>query len=507
MNRRAITPEGQEKIRLSGLRRFLESATAKFTARFNYSKVHEAFQKQKSPEVEILCHKHDTSFWVTPFNHLRSASGGCALCDKEQMRGFFLKREESKFLRFFERNLSERLEIRSEFRGMTEDLALFCKVHQSTSYHKPTFLFNKKGFGCNECAREKTGFSSRLKRAEVIPELNAILPEHIKVLSIEFDVDKRASKVLANCELHGDYETTTAYLRRSEHKCPKCGHEFIGYAGHRLQKLLEKGEQGRPTYLGVMEVEVFGVASLKVGVTARTLEERYKWYLKHIFLSVQLSEVHAYILENQIKRAFGAFQDSRILKAGMRAGERWNGDTECYRFVAKEQILTFIHDFVSSRTTSLDYKHELEVFCTPSSSHFDVAREKSVRNKPIPVVGVDPITNRVVERFESTLAASRAGFKNVSMVLSDKYDRQLSGGLRWFRAEEYAHGDITHLAKSKRGSPRRVLCIETGEVFDSISSAAKAIGEQGLSVSGSHITSVCKGRRKSAAGYTWSYLT
>ncbi|MFM0687672.1 response regulator [Paraburkholderia strydomiana] len=45
------------------------------------------------------------------------------------------------------------------------------------------------------------------------------------------------------------------------------------------------------------------------------------------------------------------------------------------------------------------------------------------------------------------------------------------------------------------------LCIETDEVFASLTAAGRAKG-----ISSSHITSVCKGRRKQAGGLTWEYV-
>lgn len=58
-------------------------------------------------------------------------------------------------------------------------------------------------------------------------------------------------------------------------------------------------------------------------------------------------------------------------------------------------------------------------------------------------------------------------------------------------------------AKRKRSASHRrpVECVETGVIYDSCSSAAEAMG---LSSSTS-ISSVCKGRRKKAAGFTWRY--
>jgi hypothetical protein len=71
-----------------------------------------------------------------------------------------------------------------------------------------------------------------------------------------------------------------AYLRGSTHKCPDCGNENVGQGAYRLRRLLDTGEEGRMTWVVVGEVEVFGIRSVKVGMTSRTLSARYSWYLK-----------------------------------------------------------------------------------------------------------------------------------------------------------------------------------------------------------------------------------
>lgn len=48
---------------------------------------------------------------------------------------------------------------------------------------------------------------------------------------------------------------------------------------------------------------------------------------------------------------------------------------------------------------------------------------------------------------------------------------------------------------------QRVLCVETGEVFDSIKEAAEK-----YSIKPTHITRVCKGLRKRTGGYHWKYV-
>lgn len=49
-------------------------------------------------------------------------------------------------------------------------------------------------------------------------------------------------------------------------------------------------------------------------------------------------------------------------------------------------------------------------------------------------------------------------------------------------------------------SNKRVMCLETGEVFDSIKAVSLKYG-----CHGSNISACCKGKQKSACGYHWRY--
>ena len=58
--------------------------------------------------------------------------------------------------------------------------------------------------------------------------------------------------------------------------------------------------------------------------------------------------------------------------------------------------------------------------------------------------------------------------------------------------------------KKSEGSgtpPKKVLCVETGEIFESIMEASRKTG-----INSSHISKVCLGKRKTTGGYHWEYL-
>ena len=55
--------------------------------------------------------------------------------------------------------------------------------------------------------------------------------------------------------------------------------------------------------------------------------------------------------------------------------------------------------------------------------------------------------------------------------------------------------------KYRYRNAKKVLCIETGEIFNSVTDAAKAFGHKNAS----HISAVCKDKRKTAYGKHWTY--
>ncbi len=253
-----------------------------------------------------------------------------------------------------------------------------------------------------------------------------------------------------------------------------------------------------------MEVEVFGIRSLKVGVTTRTLQERYKWNLKKIHFSAQLDEIDAYVLENRIHRAFKKNHDLRILMSGMRNGERWSGDTECYWRDKLDEIISFVNDYIGN-SHNITYMNELILYEVPDFFTRDASREKDVTNNPVAVIGVHPETLEIIVEFNSISDAYRAGYPNVSTIVSGTSERQISHGLRWFRKSNFDASKVSKLKQSNRGNPKAVICLDSGEEFESISIAEQALRLRGVKVSGSHISTVCKGKRRVAGGLSWAY--
>lgn len=393
---------------------------------------------------------------------------------------------------------ADRLELISPFQGMTNELTVRCKVHLQDAVTKPTYLMVNGSLGCTLCARQSVGEASRLSEASIREELDHLMPEGIQIRSVHFDSKLGASRIELECSKHGRFINTAAYLRKSAYKCPDCGNEQCGYAETQIRKLLESGEKGVDTTLGVMEIEAYGVRTLKVGISRRGLEERYRWNLKAIYFSTVLHELDALFLEAKIHTHFVLHRDDRLLKAGMRNKKRWAGDTECYRFKSKKLIIAFVEEELQKIRLDLkrDYWREFDGLAFPHPPDIDVSREKDLSNLPRPVICID-----TEEVFPSIAAAARAkglSHGNLSVVL--KGTRRMCGGYQWAYLEDWNNKTLEPLRK-KMTTAKAVRCIDTGVVYKSLTAAGVQTG-----ASNAHISGVCKGKRQRAGGYMWEYV-
>jgi len=84
---------------------------------------------------------------------------------------------------------------------------------------------------------------------------------------------------------------------------------------------------------------------------------------------------------------------------------------------------------------------------------------------------------------------------NIGRPLSEEHKQKLSVALKGRSTGRPRPDGSGRKAK-------RVLCVETGEIFDSIADAARS---KGLYEIKTCISNVCKGKAKSCGGYHWEY--
>lgn len=491
----------QLSMRQKRLEKWVKKSKELHPNAFDYKYVSDDFNTMKKGEVRVLCLIHNEIFKVLPGKHHTLKFGGCKLCEEEGRSSKRLKTESEKFLKWFNSERADYLDIISDFSGMTKDLKLRCKIHNSVKVVQPTSLVGNNGTGCDYCAKEKVAESHRLSLEDALAKTKGKLPEHIAINNVYWDSSLGRTVVEIYCDKHKEYHLCRfSHVIRSKYICQSCGEGNTGYARYKLQELIETESSGVWTRLAVMEIEALGILGLKVGVTTRTLEQRYGSDLRKVLFEVQLREIDAYVLENQIKRKFQDTSDLRIMKKGMRSGKRWSGDTEFYWFREKKNLISFIKDFLkNTQEKKPDYKKELDAFLIPTPFPRKINKKKGHFTKPREVIGIDPHTQKILHRLPSATSAKDLGYKNVSMVCSKK--RHLSGGLRWFWADEFDEENIPKLQKKNHGLP--VYCVERKQHFLNAVWASRELEELGIKCSPSHISSVINGKRKQAGGYTW----
>ena len=513
-----------EKKRIGNYARWIKRATKKHGDKFCYKNTPSDFRTAKEPDVEITCLDHSHSFHICPDKHATGENGGCEYCRKEQVARDSITRQAPKFSAWFKANLAHRLEVRSQFKGWGESVDLYCLEHKTTSTTTtPSSLKDNKAWGCKSCEKESIQKAVRLDLKIVKDKIRARgkLPENITIVDVIFDKISEESRIVYSCSIddHGIRPAISlSHLKKSRLVCDLCTGAGGGTAHARYLRFIESGEYGDSAIIGVMQVDVEGNAGLKVGVTTRTLEDRYGYALKTIFFKLESKERHTYFIENRVKRKFAKFTDNTILGKGLRGelknGKRWGGDTEIFQKDKQQEIIDFIiklaGDIKLNRVSELEFREEANHFISIDFEPHDVSREKDIRNEPVAIVGIDPKTNEIKYRLNSISDAISLGFKNISTILNIKTSRQISNGIRWFKASEFDPENIPKYQTNRSGKRgigigKAVRCIETGGVFRTTELAEEAMRSPEHLVQASKITSVCRGHRAKAGGYSWEY--
>lgn len=509
--------EALEKKRIGNHARWIRRATKKHGEKFCYKNTLPNFKTAKMPEVKIECLEHSHPFHIIPDKHAMLKNGGCKFCWKEQVAKDSLEKEEPKFLAWFNDNLSERLELRSKFQGWNKPLHLYCKIHKKS--HKTSNPQNLKyggALGCGTCSDEALKKAIRLDLKSVLEKVKVAreLPKNITLIDVIFDEEAEGSRIRYSCALdsHGirPKMVDLAHLKQSPLICDLCTSASGGTAEARYRRLIKRSEEGDLAVIGVMEIQAFGATGMKIGVTTRTLQERYGYSLKTIFFSLEMKELYIYFIENRVKRRFANFRDNIILGKGLRSGKRWSGDTEIFQRDKQQEIINYIVELSKSIELGIinkgEFKTEVDHFISMDFEPRDVGKEKDTSNEPIPIIGIDVKTHEIKFQLDSISEAQALGFRNVSTIINNKGGRQISKGIRWCKASEFDQDNIPPMRERKIHNERRVRCIETGKIFRTTELAEKAMRSPKHPVQASKISSVCRGKRKRAGGYSWEYV-
>lgn len=315
-------------------KRFLERALMVHGTKYQYPDLDGQYVNAKTP-IKIICTEHG-QFDATPDNHLTFQGGRCPQCGKNAKSAAAKAKYKATYLDWFNEALPEHLSLAEDFSEPNTPIKFYCSIHKSYEKHRPVYLKNNKLWGCTKCATKATVTSRQLDLSEL--QKTIIPPNGIKILSLSRNGEV-PTKIVCKCNRHGVFSTTMGVINEGKYWCNDCAAAQRGFAQQRLSRLKKDKQLGEECHIALLKVEVFELTSLKLGVTTRTIKERYREAIFEVYEDIVLPELHAYTLEHKLLKQFENQKDQRIKKLGIAYGKRWAGDTELFALSTKDALL------------------------------------------------------------------------------------------------------------------------------------------------------------------------
>ena len=238
---------------------FIRRCVEKHGGAYDYSK---SKYITTSKNVEIICKKCNNSFFQLPPNHWKGYR--CFHCygrrrfTKEQ---FVAKSVEAHGLRYDYSN--------TKYKNNREKVIIACPIHGNFSQSPDSHMHGK---GCEKCAAitrgkaQRVGFSEYKKRCSE--------KHNDKYTYDENSFTTLSDKTSVKCPEHGWFEQD-AKAHMHGKGCRQCGFKSSGFDRSRFKRVCKKNNNGNGIFYVIKcknDKEVF----FKIGITSRSIEERYK---------------------------------------------------------------------------------------------------------------------------------------------------------------------------------------------------------------------------------------
>lgn len=304
---------------------FIEKAVAIHGDTYDYTNtVYTGCMKK----VSISCREHG-NFEITPNKHL-SSKQGCQKCSK---RHRYTERE------YIEAAISKHGRkydyTETKYINNKTKVTIICRTHGKFKQLPSAHIV--VGNGCKKCANANAG-SYHKKDTETFilsaRQTHGDLYCYSKSVYSNFH-----SKVLITCREHGDFwQEAASHIGGCG--CPKCKITKLigGYGEKRFQRFPEL--KTKPAVLYLIEAYDESEKFLKIGITTKTVEKRFKNVLPYEYESCRIISGELYNLfhvEQQIKKSFASRKYIPKIK--------FNGHTECFDYDVLPSLLNSIDAF------------------------------------------------------------------------------------------------------------------------------------------------------------------
>jgi len=272
---------------------FVQKAKALHGDLYDYANVNYI---NSSTKVEILCKTHG-SFSQVPTSHI--SGNGCPVCARGGVRlntEDFIKKSRLVHGNLYDYSLTDYIDTRTKVKIFCKDHGLFEQVANS----------HLSGKGCPKCSPVSLSNTS-----DFIRKARLVHGDKYDYSSVNYEYARR--KVLITCKTHGTFlQNASSHLTGVG--CPSCGD--YGYS------------QLKPGTLYYVRFDLLGLSLWKIGVTNRTVEDRFKYFnVKPVILRQWRWE----------DGSIAAREEKRILKGGLYDQYKYTGEpliesgyTECF---------------------------------------------------------------------------------------------------------------------------------------------------------------------------------
>lgn len=230
-------------------------------SKYDYSKVD--FSLSKRDKVEIICKKHNKSFFQSLDHH---STHGCPDCGKKSVSASLtgvLKFTTEEFIDACKSNLPDIYDYsKLVYNGAASKVSVRCTVHD-TIFTPTANAFRDGAAKCPYCSEVALGFKpGRSTTAEFIAKAKAIHGDKYDYSCTTY-LGSNKVHVSVNCPIHSTFTVTPNAHLSDKTGCPSCsvGGSF---------------DPSKPGYLYYLKVTTDdGQILYKIGITNRSVEQRF----------------------------------------------------------------------------------------------------------------------------------------------------------------------------------------------------------------------------------------
>lgn len=312
---------------------FIEQSVSIHGTKYDYSKVDYVNTKTK---VEVICPTHG-SFLVRPNDHLTKKSG-CPDCSGRRKKTVAEFIEQAKALHGDAYNYDKTI-----YAGVHTKITVTCPTHGDFIVTPKDHIVGN--VGCRECGLVRSSSKRKLSTIDFIERCTLIHGDKYDYSNVDYINNKTPITII--CPEHGEFVQTPTCHKDSHQGCPKCGNDRKGGLGGITESYLANNPSiaEMPAILYVVEMKHQTDNFIKVGITTRTVEQRFRTRAD----STKFERTVLYSIPTTLRKAFRCEQT--ILEV-LRDYQYWpnylvDGKTECLK--NNDTVLSYIENYLMER--------------------------------------------------------------------------------------------------------------------------------------------------------------